>query len=135
MNLNQNDTGILKFGDNTTARVKVVSVDHSRSGMFPTNYWFEYEDGETNRQIVHPDLGKIDLIKSSILLPEGLVTMVFIKDDSDVKEETDEYEQRLDAYLEKTMLPEDKEKGKILFRKMERLMSKEEIIVQYFDNK
>jgi hypothetical protein len=135
MNLNQNDTGILKFGDNTTARVKVVSVEHSRSGMFPTNYWFEYEEGETNRKIVHPDLGKIPIIKSSVVLPEGLVTMVFTKDgDSlEVEEEMDEYEQKLDDYLNRKMRPEDKEEGKQLFRKMEKLMTREQIIVEYFD--
>jgi hypothetical protein len=136
MNLNQNDTGILKFGDNTTARVKVVSVEHSRSGMFPTDYWFEYEDGETNRQIIHPDLGSLDIIKSSIVLPEGLVAMVFIKDGSttsSIIEEKEDYEQRLNVYLDKTMLPEDKQQGKILFKKMEKFMSRKEIIVEYFD--
>lgn len=133
MNLNQNDTGILKFGDNTTARVRVVSVDHSRSGMFPTDYWFEYEKGETNKQIVHPDFGKSPIIKSSVVLPEGLVAMVFTKDGGSVEEEKDEYEQMLDAYLDKNMRPEDKEEGKMLFRRMEKLMSREEIINAYFN--
>lgn len=136
MNLNQNDTGILKFSDNTTARVKVVSVDHSNSRMFPTDYWFEYEDNETNRQIVHPDLGKTPIIKSSIVLPEELVRMVFVKDgDSPVLlEEEDEYEQLLDAYLDKNIRPEDKETGRNLFRRLEQLNSKEQIIAKYFKN-
>lgn len=135
MNLEVNDTGILTFGDNTTARVKVVSVDHSRSGMFPTDYWFEYEEGETNKQIVHPDLGKLDLIKSSVVLPEGLVRMVFTKDGGslEVEEEMDEYEQKLHAYLDKTMRPEDKQEGLGLFKKLEKLKTREEIIAEYFD--
>jgi hypothetical protein len=137
MNLNQNETGTLKFGDNTTARVRVVSVDHSRSGMFPTDYWFEYEEGETNKQIVHPDFGKIPIIKSSVVLPEGLVRMVFTKDGGslEVEEEMDEYEKQLDAYLDKNMRPEDKAEGKQLFRQIERIIGREQIIVEYFNKK
>ena len=134
MNLNQNDTGVLKFGDNSTARVKVVSIDYSPSGFLSTDYWFEYEEGETNRQIVHPDLGKTPIIKSSIVLPEKLVELVFVKDgeESIVEEHKDEYEQLLDAYLDRTMRPEDKETGRNLFKRLESLMSKEQIIAEYF---
>lgn len=134
MNLNQNDTGVLKFGDNSTARVKVVSIDYSPSGFLSTDYWFEYEEGETNRQIIHPDLGKTPIIKSSIVLPEKLVELVFVKDgeESIVEEYRDEYEQLLDAYLDRTMRPEDKETGRNLFKRLESLMSKEQIIAEYF---
>jgi len=79
MDLKENDTGVIKFGDGTSSKVYVVAIDNYRSGL-PTDYWFEYQEEETHRPIIHPDLGKSDTIKSSIVLPEVLVYMVFTKD-------------------------------------------------------
>ena len=59
--------------------------------------------------------------------------MVFTKDGGSVEEEKDEYEQMLDAYLDKNMRPEDKEEGRMLFRKIEKLTSREQIISEYFN--
>jgi hypothetical protein len=135
MNLQENDKGTLSFGDGSSARVYIMEIEHSRSGMFPSDYWFEYEEGETNRQIVHPDFGKSLIIKSSIVLPEELVSMIFKKDESDISESVSpdgEYESLLDNHLKQTMRPEDYNKGLHLFRQLEKLMSKEEITSQYF---
>lgn len=64
----------LKFGDGTSANIELVSIDtHS---FLPSDYWFKYQDGETNRKLVHPDFGKADYIKAEILLPEGLVKLI-----------------------------------------------------------
>ena len=59
----------LKFGDNTSANIELVSID-------TRDYWFKYQDGETNRKLVHPDFGKSDYIKAEILLPEGVVKLI-----------------------------------------------------------
>lgn len=61
-------TGILTFGDNTLAKIKVVKKQTYSS--MPNDYWLEYQEGETNRQIVHPDYGNSPHIISEILLPE-----------------------------------------------------------------
>lgn len=76
MKIGQNCT--LKFGDGTSAKVELVSIDtHS---FMPSDYWFKYQDDETNKQLVHPDFGKQDYIKSEILLPEGLVRLIVTED-------------------------------------------------------
>lgn len=131
MNLQVNDTGTLLFGDNTTAKVKIVKVEESRSGMFPTDYWFWYLDDETNRKITHPDFSEM------FPLPEGLVKSVFVKDvkNGDNQEEIDEYHQLLESFLSKHILPENQEEARKLFKRMERIMSKEEIIETYFSKK
>jgi hypothetical protein len=74
MNLKQGDTGVITFGDNTTAKVKVEKVQDYPSAGLPSDYFFSYQEGETNRQIVHPD------IKDMFPLPEFLVEKVFTKD-------------------------------------------------------
>jgi hypothetical protein len=134
MNLKENDKGIIKFNDGSSAKVYLLKIEPSRSGMFPSDYWFEYEENETNRQIVHPDFGKREIIKSSILLPEFLAKQVFIKDfevNNDFGD--DEYENKLHNYLKANVLEKDYNKAKILFRRLENLLSKEEIITQYFN--
>jgi hypothetical protein len=136
MDLNVNDTCTITFGDDTTARLRVVSVDPSRSGMFPTDYWFEYLEGETNKKIVHPEFGKSSFIKSELVLPETLVAKVITKDGDDRPigaEPIDEYEENLKAYIKKTMRPQDFDEGMFLFRRLERSMSKEEITEKYFN--
>jgi hypothetical protein len=72
MKIGQNCT--LKFGDNSSANVELVSID--TYSFMPSDYWFKYQEGESNKQLVHPDFGKEDYIKSEILLPEGLVKMI-----------------------------------------------------------
>jgi hypothetical protein len=74
MNLKEGDTGVITFGDNTTAKVKVVEVvDYHASGM-PTDIFFTYAENETNKKIKHPTLGE------KFPLPIGIVNLVFVKD-------------------------------------------------------
>lgn len=138
MNLKVNQTGTLSFGEKGSSKVRIVEIEPSRSGIFPTDYWFEYLEEETNRPLIHPDFGKSDIIKSEILLPEGLVKMVFTPDLETSKNKnleeslTDEYEIKLNTYLKEKMLPENYEEGKALFRKLEKLLTKQEIADKYF---
>lgn len=74
-------TGVLSFGDGSKSRVKLVEIEYSKSGMFPTDYWLEYAEDETHRPLVHPDFGKNDIIKTEILLPEFLFQQVFTLDE------------------------------------------------------
>jgi hypothetical protein len=76
MKVGQNCT--LKYGDNTSAKIELVAIDTYSS--MPSDYWFRYKDGETNKKLVHPDFGKEDYIKAEILLPEGLVRMIITED-------------------------------------------------------
>lgn len=64
-------TGTMKFRDGSTAKVRVVDIKHYR--MFPSDYWLEYMEGETNKKLIHHDYGKNNSIKSEILLPEVLL--------------------------------------------------------------
>ena len=134
MNINVGDKGVLTFGDNTKARVKVVDIDtHS---YVPTDYWFEYEEGETNKQIVHPEFGKQSYIKSSVVLPETLVSMVFKKTNSKEEQELEEnsFEYKLQEYLDKNMAKENHNEARMLFNSLKKLKTEEEIIKEYFNN-
>lgn len=122
MNLKINDIGTLLFGDNTTARVKVVKID--TYSYMPDDYWFSYLEEETNRQLNHPDFPDM------FPLPIGLVELVFKKDDEE--KDLDEYETKLELYLYNNMNKANHQEGRLLFRSLEKLMSKEEIIKQYF---
>jgi len=51
---NEGDTGIITFGNGSTARVRITKV--STYSFMPTDYILTYEDDETNRPLVHPDL-------------------------------------------------------------------------------
>jgi hypothetical protein len=62
-------TGTLTFGDGTSAKVRLVDVDNIA-------YWLEYVEGETNRQIIHPDFGKSPFIWSEIVLPPAWFRVV-----------------------------------------------------------
>ena len=80
MSFKVGDTGIITFGNGTTSRVKIVKVQ--TYGSMPSDYFLEYEKGETNRPLSHPDFvrydegEKIDVFP----LPEGLLERVFTKD-------------------------------------------------------
>ena len=77
--MNKGQTGTITWGDGKTSKVEVVDVESY--SVMPTDYWFKYRDEETYRPLIHPDFGKEDYIKSEILLPEGLVDLVFTKDE------------------------------------------------------
>ena len=38
----------ITFNDNTTAKIKLVHID--TYSTMPSDYWFDYVDGETNKQ-------------------------------------------------------------------------------------
>lgn len=66
MTLQVGQTGTMNWADGTSSKVKVVGVE-SYSFM-PTDYWFEYEQGETNKQLVHQTMNYLELIFLLILL-------------------------------------------------------------------
>lgn len=62
--------GTITFGDGTSAKVELVKEQTYSS--LPSDYWLKYQEGETNKQLIHPGFGKEDYILSEILLPEFL---------------------------------------------------------------
>ena len=133
MNLQIGEVVSLNFADNSIAKVRLVEIEYSRSGMFPDDYWFEYIEGETNKKIVHPDFKKSPLIKSEILLPKGLVDLVITRKNNLQDIQISEYDSKLKKYLEKNMRKEDHSEAISLFNRLKNLMSEEEIIKKYFD--
>lgn len=71
--MKEGQEGIITFGDKSTAKVRLVKNEVT---SIINNYWLEYVEGETNKQLVHPDYGKKDIILSEILLPEFLFNKV-----------------------------------------------------------
>ena len=74
MELKEGDTGIITFGDGTTAKVKLEKIQKYPSSGMPNDYFFTYQKGEVNKQIKHPEFGE------EFPLPEFLVQQVFTKD-------------------------------------------------------
>ena len=132
MNLKVKDKGIITFRDNTTSKVILVEIEKYSS--MPNDYWFEYEEQETNRPLIHPDIKKPH-IKSSILLPEGMVSMVFKKTLSNEEEELNKesFEYKFEKYLKEKFNKEDHEEARNLFKRLRKLKSEEEIIKEYFN--
>lgn len=85
---------IIDFGDNGTAKIRLVAIDTYSS--MPSDYWFEYREGETNKQLIHPDYNPESkgFIKAEILLPYGLVNRV-VK----IEHDEDSYEYRFEKYV------------------------------------
>ena len=73
MDLKQGDTGIITFGDNTKAKVKVTKIQTYPSSGMPPDIFFSYQDGETNQQITHPNF------KDMFPIPHAFLE-VFTKD-------------------------------------------------------
>ena len=121
MHLELNSTGTLKFGDNSTARVEIVKIETYK--YLPTDYWFKYVDGETNRQLSY------DIDKEKFPLPYGLVIQVYTPDIDD----RSEYEVKLEQYLEKHIRPEDREEASYLFYKLSQHLGEEKVINEYFN--
>jgi len=80
MELKTGDTGVITFGNGTTARVRISKIQ--TYSYLPTDYILTYEDGETNRPLIHPDFVEYEENKKieSFPLPEGLLEQVFTKD-------------------------------------------------------
>jgi len=74
MELKQGDKGVITFGDETKAKVEVTRVQTYPSSGMPADTFFKYQEGETNKQIKHPNFG------DEFPLPEFLIGQVFTKD-------------------------------------------------------
>ena len=133
MNLQTGEVVNMTFADNSVAKVRLVEIEQSRSGIFPDYYWFEYVEGETNKQVVHPDFKKSPLIKSEILLPKILVDLVITRKNNLQDIQISEYDSKLKKYLEKNIRKKDRSEAISLFNGLKNLMSEEEIIKKYFD--
>lgn len=129
MRLEIGQTGTMKWQDGTSAKVKVVGKE--TYSTMPTDYWFEYQEGETNKQLVHPDYGKHDFIKSEILLPEGLIGHLFVPDKPEFEE--DSFEAKLENYLRKNFNAAEREQASLLFSQLERRAGRKYIEDNYFN--
>ena len=120
-------TGTIKFGDNSIAKVIIKNID--TYSYMPTDYWLDYQEGEMNKQLVHPEYGSNPIIKAEILLPEGLLDKVFTPDNLI----EDEYAKQLAFYLATNFNQEDVLEASLLFNKLEKLKGRQHIINEYFN--
>lgn len=129
MRLEIGQTGTMNWKDGTSAKVKLV--DKETYSTMPSDYWFEYQEGETNKQLVHPDYGKSDFIKSEIVLPEGLIDYLFVPDKPEYAE--DSFEAKLEDCLQKNFNDSEREQAKHLFSQLEKRAGREYIEDNYFN--
>ena len=117
----------ITFNDNTTAKIKLVHID--TYSTMPSDYWFDYVDGETNKQLIHPEYLKNPIIKSPIVLPIGLVELI-IKPDLDVNS----YEYKLEEYLKNNFNEINIREARNLFYNLERTSGREYIEQNYLNH-
>jgi hypothetical protein len=131
MRLEIGQTGTMNWADGSTAKVEVVGKE--TYSFMPTDYWFEYVEGETNKQLVHPDLGQAH-IKASILLPEGLVPHIFTPD-KEVRQFGFEnsFEYKLEEYLKNNFDQSERSKAAHLFKQLERTAGQQYIEDNYLN--
>ncbi len=117
----------ITFNDNTTAKIKLVHID--TYSTMPSDYWFDYVDGETNKQLIHPEYLKSSIIKSPIVLPIGLVELI-VKSDLD----TNSYEYKLEEYLKNNFNDINIREARNLFYNLERTSGREYIEQNYLNH-
>ncbi len=117
----------ITFNDNTTAKIKLVHID-TYSTMH-SDYWFDYVDGETNKQLIHPEYLKSSIIKSPIVLPIGLVELI-IKPDLDINS----YEYKLEEYLKNNFNDINIREARNLFYNLERTSGREYVEQNYLNH-
>lgn len=122
-------TGIITDADGLTSKVTIVGKE--TYSMFPTDYWLEYDSDETHRPIIHPEFGKNPMIKAPILLPELLLFKVFTP--NVIVEKEDDFQIRVDTYIENNFLDENKEEAKNLFDLLLKTKGKEHIEANYLN--
>jgi hypothetical protein len=71
MNLQVGDTGSMFF-NKVASKVKVIQID---KGYLGTDVWFDYEENETVRPLIHPSYNVLPkkVIAGPILLPLALL--------------------------------------------------------------
>lgn len=116
----------ITFNDNTTAKIKLVHID--TYSTMPSDYWFDYVDGETNKQLIHPEYLKSSIIKSPIVLPIGLVELI-IKPDLDINS----YEYKLEEYLKNNFNEINIIEARNLFYNLERSSGREYVEQNYLN--
>lgn len=117
----------ITFNDNTTAKIKLVHID--TYSTMPSDYWFDYVDGETNKQLIHPEYLENPIIKSPIVLPIGLVELI-IKPDLDVNS----YEYKLEEYLKNNFNDINIREARNLFYNLERTSGREYVEQNYLNH-
>jgi hypothetical protein len=77
LDLKEGNKGKLIFGDKSTAKVVIKRIKtYPATGMSP-DIFFAYQDGETNKQLIHPTM------KDEFPLPYNILVKynLFIKDE------------------------------------------------------
>ncbi len=81
----------IQFDNGTTS--KIICIDIDKSSYLEDDYWFNYCDDETNRPLIHPDLGKKPMIKGHLCFTEPMLLKIIKEDESTLS--------KLDAYIKR----------------------------------
>lgn len=65
--------GELHFKDETTAQIELKKVQGSKEDPKSWIYWFDYANGEKNKQLIHPEYGKNDEVLTPIPLTHKML--------------------------------------------------------------
>jgi hypothetical protein len=120
--LKEGDLGTITYSDLTQGKVELIRIDVKDNPMF-TEYWFWYQEGETNRKGIH------DESQEMFSLPGFVVEVAFIVEVT--KEEREAYEIELKEYMKG--FPEDlKEITLETIREIEKLAGIETVKKEVF---
>jgi hypothetical protein len=121
--------GTINWSDGTSSRVLVKEVE--TYSCLPTDYWLEYLHEETHRPIIHPDYEINPIIKSQLLLPEGIFFRVFVPDITE--EDKKEFSYRLNQYIKENFREEDYMSASGIFDSLKHLKGEDYIIKEYLE--
>lgn len=114
------------------SRVFIAKIQTYPASGMPSDYFFDYEENETNRPLIHPEFG------TPFPIPEGLVSTLFTPTEEVSEEETSEidpatieFTKRMDNYINTCFNEEDKAQGRKLFAEMERIAGRAYIEKEY----
>ena len=118
--------GIIKWTDGTTSKVIISHIEVY--SWLPADYWLEYDDSETNRPLNHPDYGVNPIIKSPILLPEGLFYRFF-----QLEIDPNSYEGKLKKYIEDNFRQSEQFEAETALKRLEQVAGRDYIINKYLN--
>ena len=121
---------ILTFSDNSFARVYISEIEEF--SYLGNEYWFKYEDDETNKQLVNEDCVTET---RHFNLNFGLIEIFLLKGYLDFQlEHVDDFDSKLEQFISKNYSESQKTKAIFLFKDLVKVAGEQHIIEQYFNN-
>lgn len=119
----------LTFSDNSIARVYISEIESF--SFLGDEYWFKYEDDETNRQLVNFECANenrhfnLNFNFIEVLLLNNLLHFEI--------EPIQDFNMKLEEFISR-VYPKEIERARLLFNNLAKVAGEEHIVDEYFNN-